>query len=139
MILETALLCLAANIYHEARGEPVMGRHAVAQVTMNRAGRDPANICSVVAKPKQFSWVNKSFGLARFEDGKIVLTSKGAPRDEDAWNAAVKIAVVTLNGRMLDFTKGARFYHAKSVKPIWRHSLEKIASYGNHLFYRYNT
>ena len=28
--------CLAMNIYHEARGEPEMGKLAVAAVTMNR-------------------------------------------------------------------------------------------------------
>ena len=30
------LMCLARNIYHEARGEPITGQYAVAEVTMNR-------------------------------------------------------------------------------------------------------
>jgi len=30
------LLCLAKNIYYEARGEPMHGKIAVAQVTLNR-------------------------------------------------------------------------------------------------------
>ena len=28
--------CLALNIYHEARGEPIVGQEAVAYVTINR-------------------------------------------------------------------------------------------------------
>lgn len=137
MILETALLCLAANVYFESRGEPVMGRHAVAQVTMNRAGRDPANVCKVVAARKQFSWTNKSFGLARLVKGKLTLTAKGMPKDEDAWSAAVKIATVTLNGRMRDFTHDARFYHALYVHPYWADDMKVVAVYGHHRFYRY--
>ena len=37
MILETtALLCLSANIYFEARGEDIAGQIAVAEVVLNR-------------------------------------------------------------------------------------------------------
>ena len=31
MILETALMCMAANIYHEAKNQPMAGQIAVAQ------------------------------------------------------------------------------------------------------------
>ena len=33
---KSELLCLAKNIYYEARGEPLQGKIAVAQVTLNR-------------------------------------------------------------------------------------------------------
>ena len=36
MLLGTALMCMATNIYHEAKHEPLVGRIAVAQVVMNR-------------------------------------------------------------------------------------------------------
>ena len=36
MLLQSALICLAMNIYHEARSEPIAGRVAVAEVTLNR-------------------------------------------------------------------------------------------------------
>jgi N-acetylmuramoyl-L-alanine amidase len=138
MVIATALLCLTANLYYEARGEVVMGEHAVAQVTMNRADRDPKKICEVVAAPKQFSWTNKSMGLVKHVDGHLVLTAKGEPKDVDAWERAKKIAVVTLNGRMTDFTHGANHYHASYVNPSWKHSMAKVAVIGHHLFYRYN-
>lgn len=138
MILATAMLCMAANLYHEARGEVIMGQHAVAQVTMNRAGRDPKNVCKVVAAPRQFSWTNKGTGLTKRANGKLVLTAKGEPKDKFAWNTAMKIAAVTLNGRMPDFTHGANHYHADYVNPYWKHSMAKVAVVGHHLFYRYN-
>ena len=44
------LRCLAENIYHEARGEPLAGQYAVAEVTMNRVrSREfPNSVCAVV-------------------------------------------------------------------------------------------
>jgi len=32
--------CMTANIYHEARGEPIKGQYAVAHVVMNRVHHD---------------------------------------------------------------------------------------------------
>ena len=53
---------LALNIYHEARGEGVMGKIAVAVVTLNRVGNDdfPDTIKEVITQHKQFSWYNKN-------------------------------------------------------------------------------
>jgi spore germination cell wall hydrolase CwlJ-like protein len=57
--------CLALTIYFEARGEPDLGKQAVAHVVMNRShnGRFPRRICDVVREQKvmvegscQFTW-----------------------------------------------------------------------------------
>jgi len=53
------LLCLAKNIYYEARGEPTRGKIAVAQVTLNRVTHRTefqSSICQVVYAKHQFSW-----------------------------------------------------------------------------------
>src|SRR5271167_713382 len=44
------LECLAENVYFEARGEPLEGQYAVAEVTLNRtwAQNFPHTICEVV-------------------------------------------------------------------------------------------
>src|ERR1043166_782443 len=46
--------CLARNVYFEARGEPIAGQYAVAEVTMNRrASRRFANtVCEAVYAKK---------------------------------------------------------------------------------------
>ena len=54
------LFCLAKNIYHEAGNQPVVGKLAVAQVTINRT-KDPkfaGRVCDVVLARNQFSWAN---------------------------------------------------------------------------------
>lgn len=138
MLIATAFMCLALNIYHEARGEPVLGQHAVAQVTMNRAERDPSKVCQVVAAKKQFSWTNKTFGLVKKNDGKrIVLTEKGEPKDDIAWDRAKKIARATLSRADQPdyFAHGAKFYHVTWVHPVWRYKLRQVAVIGHHKFY----
>ena len=44
------LICLALNVYYEARGESLAGKYAVAEVTMNRvtSRRYPETVCAVV-------------------------------------------------------------------------------------------
>ena len=65
MILNTALVCLALNIYHEARGEGMMGKYAVAHVVMNRVEHErfPDTVCDVITQRRnnrlhqcQLSW-----------------------------------------------------------------------------------
>lgn len=132
MLLTTAALCMALNIYHEARGEDLTGQHAVAQVTMNRAGRDPNKVCNVVTEKKQFSWTNR---LVRREKGRPTLVAAGTPKDKAAWTTAQNIASVTLKGWVPDFTHGAIAFHTTAVKPFWRKSFKLVAVIGNHKFY----
>jgi spore germination cell wall hydrolase CwlJ-like protein len=132
MILETAILCLALNIYHEARGELIPGQYAVANVTMNRAG-SKERVCSTVTEPKQFSWTNK---LVTRQGGQHVLKREGYPKDEVAWDRAQRIAKVVLKRPDLDFTNGATFYHANYVAPTWRLSVERTKRMGSHIFYK---
>lgn len=129
MILSTAALCLALNIYHEARGEPERGQYAVALVTMNRAEHDRRQVCKTVLKPKQFSWTQK------LVIGKA-LQPAGVPKEQDAWANAKRIANDVLNGQVHDFTKGAIFFHRKGYRPYWRNQMVLTSVVGSHLFYR---
>jgi len=135
MPLTTAMLCLALNIFHEARGEPLEGQHAVAQVTMNRAERDPSKVCKVVFEPKQFSWANPL--TSAFKDERVRLAQKYVPKESKEWDVAKSIAFHTIKGNIRDFTGGALFYHTKTSKPIWRHKFKLVAVIGQHKFYRY--
>jgi len=116
-MIEAALLCLALNLYHEARGEPLDGQFAVAMVTLNRAGRDPAKVCDVVAAPYQFSWTLKPSDI----------------KDEAAYRHAQ--AVARLSFLLTDFTGGATHYHTLAIKPHWISSVRVTGQWGNHIFY----
>lgn len=121
MTTNSALLCLALNIYHEARGEPELGQIAVAMVTMNRADWLQENICSVVYKDQQFSWTNSRSELAR--------------QEHRAWRKAKTLAEEVINGDYPDVTLGATHFHSHRVLPSWSGSLEKTVRIGRHIFY----
>ena len=132
MLLESAVLCMAINIYHEARGEFIPGQYGVAQVTMNRA-KTPDRVCETVLEKDQFSWTKKLVGK---KHGRAFLKSAGVPKDEHAWWLANRIAAYTINHRPPDITFGATHYHAKYVAPKWSSKLDRTKTMGRHIFYR---
>ena len=127
MILTEALICLAATIYFEARGEPLDGQVAVAKVVMNRVESPnyPNTVCGVVTQKR------KSVCAFSFNCDKINLSVQ----DSRAWTNAVRIASLVYRGKLKDPTKGATHYHATYVYPQWAEGAVAVAI-GNHLFYR---
>lgn len=120
--LPEELRCLASAIYYEARGEPLSGQLAVAQVIINRAasGRFPTNYCAVVSQPKQFSFVRS---------GHIP-----TPNTSVAWDKARAIALIA-EQRLWESPVGdALFFHATHVQPRW--NLQRLARVSSHIFYR---
>lgn len=114
--------CMIKNIYHEARGEGVVGMRAVAAVTLNRAAQTGKTVCDVVYARKQFSWANTAKG-------------RNKPLTGDT-SVVYAVAAQAMTGAMQDITGGATHYHTKKVKPIWRKSLDKVGTINNHIFYR---
>ena len=58
------LYCLAMNIYHESKSEPLAGQYAVADVTINRTldTRYPNTVCEVVMQARmKESWKTKQY------------------------------------------------------------------------------
>lgn len=117
------LFCMAKNIYHEAGNEPILGRFAVAQVTINRA-KDPAfggDICDVVFAPYQFSWANNH--------SRRWTTPSG-----EAWEKAKEIARQALEGKRIKGMEEVLYYHANYVNPRWR-NVDRLTRIGAHIFY----
>ena len=123
--------CLANAIYFEARGEPVRGQIAVAQVVMNRvfSGHYPDNVCGVVYQDS-----NRHLAC------QFTFACDGIPDriDElDAWARAKEIARDTLDGKLWLADVGkATHYHAYWVRPIWIREMQKLDRIGVHTFYR---
>ena len=127
------LQCLAENIYFEARGEPLEGQYAVAEVTLNRtqARNFPHTICAVVHESRwdpsrrrhvaDFSWTELG-GLS--------------PEDGPAWKQAMAIATAVHDDLHSAHVPGALYYHASSVHPDWSRNRHPVATIGNHSFYR---
>lgn len=133
-MVEFAAICLAANIYFEARNQPEIGQIAVAQVTLNRADYDMNRVCEVTLARKQFSWLN---GKTK-KDGKdlVILAAFEQPKDKKAWAKSKTIANQVLAKKHKDVVQGATHYHTKEVNPKWNRNLKKVTTIGDHIFYK---
>lgn len=115
--------CLAKNIYYESRGEPKLGKIAVAQITHNRvkSGRWGKKFCDVVYARKQFSWTND-------------LSHMQIPHGQD-WQQSQAAALDYARGTRVTRLKQANHYHARYVNPQWANTMKPKARVGAHIFY----
>ena len=124
----TPAMCLAIAIFFEARGEPIDGQYAIAQVIVNRteASFYPDKICSVVNQKKQFSYTHDGLhdDPTRFTDHA----------DKIAWSVAQTVANEALEGKV-PFEITSTHYHNIDVDPYWTTSYEYDGKLGKHLFY----
>lgn len=117
--------CLAKNIYHEARGEDLLGRLAIAQVTYNRVrnAHYKNDICGVVMQRAQFSWT-------------LTKRLRWSHPNNKSWQAAKHLADQFLNhGLRVKGLEAALFYHTTEVNPNWMKPDATIAQIGTHIFY----
>ena len=136
-MLAEAIVCLALNVYYEARSQSVVEQIAVAQVVINRVNDDryPNTVCKVVKQGEknhdgsmkkdrcQFSW---------YCDGA---TDK--PYNKESWELALSVAKSVYEGKTTDLTEGATHYHAISVNPFWAKTLKRVTRIGKHIYYRW--
>ena len=123
-------MCLALNIYFEARNESLAGQFAVAEVTINRVNSKyyPDDVCKVVYKKGKsacaFSWTCDGIS--------------DTPYEKEAYRKSLSIAKRFLENEKYISVVGddALFYHNTSVKPYWLSDVKQIKIVGNHVFYR---
>ena len=120
---DEALRCMATTIWYEAKGEPLDGQLAVAEVILNRtrSGRYPTDVCGVIRQRGQFSFVH---------DGVLPAIDAG----RRGFSTALQVARVALARAWESSAPRALFFHARRVAPGGR--MVRVAAIGNHIFYR---
>ena len=141
-------LCLAENIYYEARNEDIRGQFAVASVTLNRANdeRFPNTICEVVEQTAisritkkvvcAFSWYCENDKKGK----EIPVNNKDGSINQrvvDQFQLASLIAIEVIGGNVSDNTDGSTHFHNPYTShPAWCNELKKTMKIGNHAFYK---
>jgi len=127
------LRCLAENVYHEARGEPLRGQHAVAEVTLNRVASDefPATVCEVVFEQRLDVQRRRYVGAFSWTELDRLRRPHG-----DAWQLALEVATAAYDGQEPGVVPDALYYHADAIEPRWAGEKQVVATIGNHIFYR---
>lgn len=123
--------CLAAGIYFEARGEPIDGQKAVAQVIINRVKNPsyPNTICGVVYQNKRKrNRCQFSFACDGIRD---------RVRDSASWKTAEEITDDIIGQKFWMKSVGSStHYHATYVNPRWARTMKRRVKIGRHIFYK---
>lgn len=127
------VLCLARNVYFEARGESIAGQYAVAEVTMNRkaSGRFSGTVCGVVYQRNWDPMRQRYVGAFSWTEFDTL-----PPPTGDQWLQAWEVARAVYYGREAPVLDGAMYFHAVHIKPDWAKDKRRLARIGGHVFYR---
>lgn len=116
-----ALICMSDNVYHESRGESVIGQFMVAATTMARA-ESVDNVCKTVYEPKQFSWTRHRKTLKKTEPDAVL-------------RADIIGSFVLWLSSYVDFTLFPKhYYDHNKVNPSWAKDADASVVIGNHTF-----
>lgn len=118
--------CVAAGIYHEARGEGAAGMEAVGNVVMNRSTRWHLKPCDVIYQKHsgvcQFTWVCNAFSLV--------------VSDIYSWHIAQSLAKHLVRQERPDRTRGSMFFHTCSAAELQANANPKPIVINHLCFYR---
>ena len=151
--LDKQAVCLANNMYHEARSQGLAGQLAVSLVVLNRVKdkRYPNTICEVVHQgPVRESWKTKGKDVADSERNYYPIRHRcqfswycdgkdDTPHEPTTYGALYDMAVDLVYGdiTVVDITEGATHYHADYVFPAWRKTKTRTIEIEDHIFYRW--
>jgi len=118
--------CLAKNVFYEAGNQSLIGKVAVAHVTLNRLRSKQqfhcGSICDVVYQRKQFSWT-----MNRHHESRT--------QKDWRWRESIDVAKKCFKSHQ-DPTGGALFFHTKRVRPYWSQKKKRTVTIGDHIFYK---
>lgn len=128
-----SLICLARNVYFEARGEPLAGQYAVAEVTMNRKASTlyPRTVCEVVYQKNWDRIRGRYVGAFSWTEFSALPQPGG-----EEWQRAWRVAEAVYYQKQPPALHGALFFHASYIKPDWAKHKRPVARIGKHVFYK---
>ena len=145
---DDSVVCLALNMYYEARGQGTAGLLAVSYVVLNRVKdkRFPNTICEVIKQgPVRESWkkdgtyypIRNRCQFSWYCDGK-----SDNPKNKKFYKKLLTISkalVYNIKDSFIDITDSALFYHAYYVTPAWSKVKYRTTRIGDHIFYRWDS
>jgi N-acetylmuramoyl-L-alanine amidase len=127
-MITAAVICLALNVFYEARGATPFDQEAVTAVALNRADAEHQSVCHVIKEPRQFSWT---------ADHRFAVPKPKNIVDKRAWSDALVVAQEVMYSKAIRQRFGnIMYYHTHYVKPLWDRHLKLAFSTPYHSYYR---
>ena len=113
------IMCLAQNLYFEAKNEPAEALEAVAATVFNRMEKH-RSLCAVVYQPFQYSWTLDVSNWSRKPPAEFLILAA------QMWS----------NRDILADEYPVTHFHRVDIHPRWATSLLYVGTFGQHKFYR---
>jgi spore germination cell wall hydrolase CwlJ-like protein len=118
------IVCLALNMYHEARGSTQADIMAVGHTTKNRTKYRKKTYCNVIWEKGQYDWVRRPI-------------SQQMPKDLKTWRQMVDSARQIVMDDLPDPTKGADSFYSRRRGPTAQATRSSVrVPIGGNVYYR---
>lgn len=117
------MFCLATVVYHEAEGEEIMGKVAVAWNVKHRVLDNdfPDTICEVVYQ----NYPSQQYSYIQYAEPDY---------QSEAWKDSVEAAILSWIGFIDDPIQGMRFFYNPDLAEPWTTPTRQV-KIGNHLYW----
>ncbi len=126
--------CLAQAIYYEAGNQSRAGKEAVALVILNRTNQPtyPRTICGVVHQSTMIDGKR----VCQFSYHCLERYKPNPARWAESLQVAKKSLTNAFERNIIISVGQAQYFHARYVRPQWATTKLKVATIGDHIFYR---
>jgi N-acetylmuramoyl-L-alanine amidase len=126
-MIVSAIICLALNVFYEARGASPIDQQAVAAVALNRSEAEHRSVCHVIREPKQFSWTSQ-YRVAQPRLTNVL--------ERRAWLHSISVARQVMSDKAIRrrFTN-VMYYHTHYVRPLWDRHMRIAFATPFHTYY----
>lgn len=114
-------ICLAQNLFFEAKNEPMSAIEAVAATVFNRMSMKyyPSSVCGVVYAPYQYSWTLTPSNWQRMPPSAFIVMANH----------------MLQNRAILQEMYPVTHFHRVDIKPRWAVTMNYMMTIGQHKFY----
>ncbi len=143
-------ICMALALYHEARGEPLVGQVAVALAILNRVASSlyPSTICGVVFQHAAMSGTAHRICQFSFACGRRSLLPRHPAVFLRMMDLGTRIMNLVGNGtealpgrqdghlrKIMKRFAHVTHFHRRNVRPRWARHMKRITMIGRHVFF----
>ena len=136
MLVVSAHLCMAINLYKECRGTSDKECQLINRVVINRMHETNQNACSVVFAKNQFSWTRRTPKKLQFNSYKEMISYYKLYESPQLMRAFDNVDKSQAESSNLKTADNMLYYYDRTlhVKPNWAHKMQVAYSTKNFVF-----
>lgn len=135
MLIVSAHLCMAINLYKECRGASDKECQLINRVVINRMHETNQDACSVIFEKSQFSWTKKSPKKLQFNNYSDMIAYYKLNDSVQLMRAFDNVDKSQDDNNDLKTSANMTHYHDRSIAPKWANHMQVAYRTKNFVFF----